>query len=49
MLAEPAFEKRYEDIGTYIRLTTPEELTAFIREQQRIWGPVIAETAKGIK
>ena len=49
VLAEPAFEKRYEDLGTYIRLMTPEELTAFIREQQRIWQPVIAETAKAIK
>jgi tripartite-type tricarboxylate transporter receptor subunit TctC len=49
VLAEPSFEKRYEDLGTYIRLMTPEELTAFIREQQRIWQPVIAETAKTIK
>jgi tripartite-type tricarboxylate transporter receptor subunit TctC len=49
VLAEPAFEKRYEDLGTYIRLMTPEQLTAFIREQQRIWQPVIAETAKTIK
>jgi tripartite-type tricarboxylate transporter receptor subunit TctC len=49
VLAQPEFRKRYEDLGTYIRLTTPEELTVFIREQQRIWGPVIAETAKKIK
>ena len=49
VLAEPAFQKRYEELGTYIRLTTPEELTAFIREQQQIWRPVIAETAKKIK
>ena len=26
VLAEPAFQKRYEELGTYIRLTTPEEL-----------------------
>jgi tripartite-type tricarboxylate transporter receptor subunit TctC len=49
VLSEPAFEKRYEELGTYIRVTTPEELTAFIREQQQIWRPVIAETAKAIK
>ena len=49
VLAQPEFQKRYEELGTYIRLTTPEELTVFIREQQRIWGPVIAETAKAIK
>ena len=41
-------KKRFEDLGTYIRPTTPEELTAFIREQQAIWRPVIAETAKKI-
>ena len=49
VLAEPEFRKRYEELGTYIRPTTPEELTAFIREQQQIWRPVIAETAKTIK
>jgi len=49
VLSEPAFEKRYEELGTYIRITTPEQLTAFIREQQQIWRPVIAETAKAIK
>ena len=27
----------------------PSELTAFIREQQQIWRPVIAETAKAIR
>jgi tripartite-type tricarboxylate transporter receptor subunit TctC len=49
VLSRPELQKRFEDLGTYIRPTTPEELTAFIREQQRIWQPVIAETAKAIK
>jgi hypothetical protein len=31
-----------------MRLTTPDELKAFIVEQQHIWRPVIAETAKRI-
>ena len=35
---QPEFQKRYEELGTYIRPTTPEELTAFIREQQRSGG-----------
>jgi len=48
VLAKPELKKRFEDLGTYIRPTTPEELTAFIREQQAIWRPVIAETAKKI-
>jgi tripartite-type tricarboxylate transporter receptor subunit TctC len=48
VLASPELQKRFEDLGTYIRPTTPEELTVFIREQQQIWRPVIAETAKRI-
>jgi tripartite-type tricarboxylate transporter receptor subunit TctC len=48
VLAKPELKKRFEDLGTYIRPTTPEELTAFIREQQAVWRPVIAETAKKI-
>jgi len=48
VLAEPALQKRYEELGTHIVPTTPDELTAFIREQQQIWRPVIAETAKKI-
>jgi tripartite-type tricarboxylate transporter receptor subunit TctC len=49
VLAKPDFQKRYADLGTYVRLTTPEELAAFIKEQQRIWQPVIAKTAKEIR
>ena len=48
VLAKPELKKRFEDLGTYIRPGTPEELTAFILEQQQIWRPVIAETAKKI-
>jgi tripartite-type tricarboxylate transporter receptor subunit TctC len=48
VLAKPELKKRFEDLGTYIRPTTPEELKAFIYEQQQIWRPVIAETAKKI-
>jgi tripartite-type tricarboxylate transporter receptor subunit TctC len=48
VLGKPELKKRFEDLGTYIRPTTPDELTAFIHEQQQIWRPVIAETAKKI-
>ncbi len=48
VLAKPELKKRFEDLGTYIRPMTPEELTAFIREQQQTWRPVIAQTAKKI-
>jgi tripartite-type tricarboxylate transporter receptor subunit TctC len=46
VLLRPELRNRFEDLGTTINPTTPDELTAFIREQQRIWRPVIAETAK---
>ena len=49
VLARPELQKRFEDLGTTINPMTPAELTAFIREQQRIWRPVIAETAKAIR
>ena len=41
--------KRLDELGTYVNPTTPEGLTAFIQEQQQIWRPVIAETAKSIR
>ena len=49
VLARPELQKRFEDLGTSIMPTTPAELTAFIREQQRIWRPMIAETAKAMR
>jgi len=48
VLAKPEVKKRFEDLGTYLRPGTPEDLTRFIREQQAIWRPVIAKTAKKI-
>ena len=49
VLTRPELQKRFEDLGTTINPTTPAELTAFIREQQRVWRPVIAETAKAMR
>ena len=49
MLTTPELKKRLDELGTYINPTTPAELTSFIREQQQIWRPVIAETAKTMK
>ena len=41
--------KRLDELGSYVNPTTPEGLADFIREQQQIWRPIIAETAKTIK
>jgi tripartite-type tricarboxylate transporter receptor subunit TctC len=48
VLARPELKQRFEDLGTYNRPMTSEELTVFIREQQQTWRPVIARTAKKI-
>jgi tripartite-type tricarboxylate transporter receptor subunit TctC len=49
IVTTPELQKRLEELGTYTRPTTPAELIAYIREQQRIWRPIIAETAKTIR
>jgi tripartite-type tricarboxylate transporter receptor subunit TctC len=48
-LSQPETQKRLEDLGNYIHLMTPTELKAFIDDQQQIWQPVIAQTAKSIR
>ena len=49
VLVDSDLGKRLDELGTYARPTTPEGLTNFIHEQQQIWRPVIAETAKTIR
>jgi tripartite-type tricarboxylate transporter receptor subunit TctC len=49
VLVKSDLGKQLDRLGTYVHPTTPEELRSFIREQQRIWQPVIAETAKKLK
>ena len=49
VLMRPELQKRFQDLGTSVKPTTPGELRAFVREQQQIWRPVIAETAKTMR
>jgi tripartite-type tricarboxylate transporter receptor subunit TctC len=49
LFAKGELTRRFEEIGTSVMPTTQDELKAFILEQQRIWRPVIAETAKAIR
>ena len=49
VLSDPELERRFDQLGTYPKPTTPAGLTDYIREQQRIWRPVIAETAKTLR
>jgi tripartite-type tricarboxylate transporter receptor subunit TctC len=45
ILERPELKQRFLDLGTYLRPMSPAELSGFIADQQRIWKPVIAETA----
>ena len=45
ILERPELKQRFFDLGTYQRPMSPAELASFIADQQRIWKPVIAETA----
>ena len=49
VLAREELKKRFDDLGTAINPTTPEELRSFVREQIQIWRPVIAQTAKTMR
>lgn len=41
VLGDPALQARYREIATYGRAMTPGELVAYVREEQRLWKPVI--------
>jgi tripartite-type tricarboxylate transporter receptor subunit TctC len=45
VLERGELKQRFLDLGTYLRPMSPAELASFIADQQRIWKPVIAETA----
>ena len=49
VLKEPELKNRLDTLGTYSRPMTPAELTSYIQEQRRIWGPIIIETAKTMR
>jgi len=43
VLAQSELQARLAELGTYVRPMAPAELTNFIRDQQQMWKPVIAE------
>ena len=48
VLDEPELQKRFDDLGTYIRPMSQAELAAFIAAEQTTWAPVIERiSAKG--
>ena len=43
VLARPDLQRRFQDLGTYTRAMSSDELAGFIRSQQQQWKPVIAQ------
>ena len=43
VLDQPELKKRFQDIASYTRPMTPAEMLAYIREEQELWRPVIAQ------
>ena len=43
VLDQPELKKRFQDIASYTRPMNPTELLNYIREEQDLWKPVIAQ------
>jgi tripartite-type tricarboxylate transporter receptor subunit TctC len=41
VLTAPAYRERLAARGSYVRPMSPDEVTAFVREQQRLWAPAL--------
>jgi tripartite-type tricarboxylate transporter receptor subunit TctC len=48
-LDDKGVQSKLAAIGTYVQPMTPEELTAFVQEQQRVWKPVAEAVAAAQK
>ena len=45
-LDEPEIKSKFAGLGAFMRPMTPEEVTAFAQDQQRIWRPVAEKVAQ---
>ena len=43
VLAQPELKQKFQDIASYTRPMNPDELLAYIREEQALWRPVIEQ------
>jgi len=39
--AQPKFKQKLEELGTYTRAMSPQEVTDFIRTERQMWRPVV--------
>jgi tripartite-type tricarboxylate transporter receptor subunit TctC len=43
VLSQPDVQKRFEDLGTYTRAMSPDEVATFIHKEQDVWRPFAHE------
>lgn len=42
-LARPGLIKKFEEMGSYTRPMTPQELSEFVRSERALWGPIVKQ------
>jgi tripartite-type tricarboxylate transporter receptor subunit TctC len=42
-LARPALIKKFEEMGSYTRSMSPQELADFVRSERALWGPIVKQ------
>ena len=45
-LNDPEVKTKYQANGAFLRQMSPEEITAFVQEQQKTWRPILEQVAK---
>jgi tripartite-type tricarboxylate transporter receptor subunit TctC len=45
VLGEPAVTQKFQSLGTYPRVMSPEEMTAFVRSEQEVWRPIVKQVS----
>jgi tripartite-type tricarboxylate transporter receptor subunit TctC len=43
VLDQPEFQKRFQELGTFVRPMSPAETTEFIRGEQQLWRPLVRQ------
>jgi tripartite-type tricarboxylate transporter receptor subunit TctC len=49
VLAQSELQKRFIDLGTFVRPMSPQEVTTFIQHEQSVWQPVVRRIGFGNK
>ena len=42
-LSRPEVVRRLEELGNYTRPMTPQQLADFVRDERKLWGPVVKQ------